>query len=427
MAKPIKRSTVDVTPDWIRSIEYVLPKLKYSTYISHIKEWFENFDKEDQRYAYDFLFYLEYISFNELQYRLSELIKKRIVDTNPGKNFLFIPFAKYGKSCDLMIYLISHTLMFKELEGKKRARCERSSKGQPLIVKKDEIVIFVDDFIGTGKSFLRDWQKEGLHEFMVVNDLYEKGMYYVAAIAMQSAKEYLKYKLPEVTVIGDTRSRIFCPKHSPFILGEGSLKMKEIAIKYGLGIRVYSQKPMFQPLGFSNSEALIAFDHSTPNNTLPIIWGDKNWYPIYPRLDLSRMDQAKALKREAAFYIGIMNRLKLDLYKIDILKPEKKRELKYNNKSDHSIITLLILKDRGFNDLLICQILGITFFELDLIYIKSFDLKFTDGKKELTSTGVEFIRELFKATKSKRIRTKEREAFERKNYIYVPKKFEGIA
>lgn len=37
------------------------------------------------------------------------------------------------------------------------------------------------------------------------------------------------------------------------------------------------------PLGFGNGQLLISFHHNTPNNTLPIIWSDINWVPIFRR------------------------------------------------------------------------------------------------------------------------------------------------
>jgi hypothetical protein len=39
-----------------------------------------------------------------------------------------------------------------------------------------------------------------------------------------------------------------------------------------------------QPLGFADSQLLIAFHHNTPDNTLPIMWSDANgWLPPFRR------------------------------------------------------------------------------------------------------------------------------------------------
>ena len=61
-----------------RNIEYVLPKLKYSCYTANVIRWLENFEESEVDVALDFLFYLEYITFSELQYRLIEQLKKAI-------------------------------------------------------------------------------------------------------------------------------------------------------------------------------------------------------------------------------------------------------------------------------------------------------------------------------------------------------------
>lgn len=46
------------------------------------------------------------------------------------------------------------------------------------------------------------------------------------------------------------------------------------------------------PLGYSNCELLIGFEHNTPNNTLPIFWKsdfveslNKSWFPIFKRFE----------------------------------------------------------------------------------------------------------------------------------------------
>ena len=63
----IKRHICELTEQMVRKIEYVLPKLKYSIYIQQVRAWLENFEANEVDLALDYLFYLEYISFAELQ------------------------------------------------------------------------------------------------------------------------------------------------------------------------------------------------------------------------------------------------------------------------------------------------------------------------------------------------------------------------
>jgi hypothetical protein len=55
---------------------------------------------------------------------------------------------------------------------------------------------------------------------------------------------------------------------------------KATAKKYGDGL--YEE----HPLGFDDCQLLFGLFHNTPNNSLPIFWGEKDfWKPIFKRYD----------------------------------------------------------------------------------------------------------------------------------------------
>jgi len=62
----IKAHSFEYTDQALLSIDYLLPKLKFSVMPSKIVRWLENFKKDDLKYAYDFLQVFEYINFPEL-------------------------------------------------------------------------------------------------------------------------------------------------------------------------------------------------------------------------------------------------------------------------------------------------------------------------------------------------------------------------
>ena len=101
-----KRHDCKLTERMVRQIEYILPKLKYSVYVQQVRLWLENFEENEVDHVLDFLFYLEYISFSELQLRLNEQLAS--LDKHFGKNikYLLVPYAKYPKSNDIVMYLI---------------------------------------------------------------------------------------------------------------------------------------------------------------------------------------------------------------------------------------------------------------------------------------------------------------------------------
>src|SRR5690606_35318656 len=111
-------------------------------------------------------------------------------------------------------------------------------------------------------------------------------------------------------------------KHSPFVaFKKGTLeKIGVFNLKYGKNIPANEKKSNYLPhLGYTDSERLISFFYGTPNNTLPIIYGHHHWTPLYPRNAGVRMEDAKKLKKEIAYSIGICNRLNINIYNKNIL------------------------------------------------------------------------------------------------------------
>lgn len=74
---------------------------------------------------------------------------------------------------------------------------------------------------------------------------------------------------------------------------------------YDLYKRGKSEKEIFEKivwdaLGYEGSEALMAFEYNTPNNSLPIIWAEQNgWCPLFKRYDKIYSSQAvRGIKNE---------------------------------------------------------------------------------------------------------------------------------
>ena len=245
---------------------------------------------------------------------------------------------------------------------------------------------------------------------------------------MNRGKDLLRYKIPELRIFAQDRFNVFGVNNSPFIISQGASKMKALALKYGQKLVIVKRegKDIFYPLGYGKCEALISFDYGPPNNTIPIIWSSDKWHPIFPRLAKDKMKQAKEIKKSVAFYIGVMKMLKLELYE-DRNVTIQGRIYPYNSRIDHSLITVLCLLSKRYNDILICQIIGITIGELDTIYSYGREKRLLDSNNSLTYAGSAFVTDLIKNAAKQSFRSKKRENFEIKNLIFVPKQFKGQA
>lgn len=419
----VKRHNCKLTDGLIRQVEHVLPRLKYSVYIQQVRSWLENFEEDEVASALDFLFYLEYIPFSELQARLNQQLNLLDKKFRNEPKYLLVPYAEYPKSNDIVAYLISKCPVYKELLKEKRIDIAVDLNNYQFT--ENTVLVFIDDFIGTGKSFHKWYRKNNLASIFGKHPYLYEEQAILSAVIMEDGCLFMQHRYPEIKVLADLRTKIFDRMNSPFNLSSNRVSLRSIYLKYGQNIITGFQRPnksLHSPLGFDKSEALVAFDYGTPNNTLSIIWGDHKWKPIFPRSAKSRMNKASEIKNEAAFYLGLMHKLEIN-FDNDIAI--NNTNMKLSARDDHAILVYLVLKSRFYSCLQICQVLGITIFELDQIIIKASNKLLVTRKGELTRKGIKFIAELKKRKNIYSFR--ERDTLDIKSTdVFVPKSFRNM-
>jgi len=405
----------------------LLPRLKHAVSPVHLIEWLENFDVDELDSAIDLLSVFEYIPFKEFMLRLNDLLNE-VFKTIPNINdkIIIFPYGKVGKSGTLVTYPLKNTTAFKRREKVITLTHDYEKIKNP---KSFRHIIFLDDFIGSGKTFVKEFSKDKsvrkwIHDNRIAN------IYILSTIIMTEGRDYILGKFPHhnIKIHSEERNKIFDKTLSPLsIIGDPD-KIKLITKKHGDSIPVFNFPPYSASMGFDSSESLVSYFHCTPNNTLPIIWGKtKDWKPLFPREAHLRMDQARQFKKEIAFYIGICNKLGVDLYTGSSIISKKKdkyvREPKHNNKLDHSVVALLYLLKSGYDNLIICHLLGITRKELRVIYNEAKKLKFVNRRYDLTISGISFLDELKKRTKPENFRKETNDSLRVKNELYMPIQF----
>jgi hypothetical protein len=421
-----KRHSFKLTEQIIRQIEYVLPRLKYSVYIQQVIAWLENFEEDEVTLALDYLFYLEYIPFSELQARLnSQLVT---LDKWFGKKFsyLLLPFAEYPKSNDIVLYLLAKCPAYTDLKREGRISIERDIKN--VKVETDTMLVFVDDFIGSGKSFEKWYRKSNITSLVGSTTKILEDQAILSAIIMEGGNQFITHKFPEIKVFADFRHKIFCKTNSPFNLLGNRAEMQRLCLKYGLQIITGFRWPhtkLYTPLGFDKSEALVAFDYNTPNNTLSIIWGDNKWTPIFPRQAKSRMKKSSQIKNEAAFYLGLMHRMGIN-FESDVEMIVGEQHIRLSARDDHSILVYLVLLNKHYSSIQICQVLGITTSELSKIISKAGKKKLVNKQGVFTRRGIDFLARLKSVANVFTFREND-DLKVRDEKIFVPKSFRNMS
>ncbi|WP_417368360.1 phosphoribosyltransferase [Flavobacterium beibuense] len=412
--------TLDLSKELIKKIDEVLPRLKYSVLLSKVVDWLENFEEEEVNKVLDFLRVFEYVSFNEFIYRIDDLLEKIFELVKSDEKIIIYPYGKLGKSGTLVTYPLRNTNVYERNED----RIELTHDLEKIDFSKNyKHVIFLDDFIGSGKTFVEEFSKPFIQEWLKRNNI--KNIYILASIIMVDGKKYILENYSQIEIFAEERHKIFNTEHSPLSIFNTVNELENICHKYKKVFKKFSK-----PFGYDNSQSLISFFHGTPNNTLPLIWGQTSeWKAIFPRYANIRMDEAKEFKKSIAFYIGICNRLGIDIFNDEIIFDEKKgkyvRIIKHNSKNDHSIIALVFLKNKNYDDLIICHLLGLTISELNLIYHNAIQLNFIDKQKNLTDSGRIFLERLNQKTKKENFRKESKENLSRVNILYLPPMFNG--
>ena len=137
-----------------------------------------------------------------------------------------------------------------------------------------ENIVFIDDFSGTGKSFIKELEKN--EEFY-----YNKNIYFITICIMEEAIQKIINYSQEKNIKTHPIYSYMQKKTFEQELFEDNIEAKEnlFRLTHDLGIPKKES-----PLGFGESESLVAFYNNTPNNTLPIIRYDTEKYTsLFPR------------------------------------------------------------------------------------------------------------------------------------------------
>jgi hypothetical protein len=157
-----------------------------------------------------------------------------------------------------------------------------------------EDLIIVDDFLATGESTIRFWDSNEFAELRKERpDLNSHLMVLVAldeGVSNVRQNTEMDVICPEIL---DEEYQAFSDSSSIFP-EEGLRKTaKNICENYGASLEGSARA-----LGFGGSELLVGFFHNVPDNTLPVIWSEKNdWYPL-----LRRKKKILSLRRRSASY-----------------------------------------------------------------------------------------------------------------------------
>lgn len=239
--------------------------------------WLDNFRPEEYDMAISVLEHIDFYRESDFYSLLWQAVESLHLNYAHSRLY-FIPIGKAGKSGDIIIYQIKKILSSHYI---KATCCYSCLDLQDKELQDNDYVIFVDDFIGTGGSFMDYIDKNPVAQSL----LGHTNVILLCGIMMDLGKRNLEKHFSQTNLkiaTGDIKYRAFETGH--YVFG-GYIRTKRIReFCYAYGEKLYKNNA----LGYKNSQSLVIIEHSSPNNSLPIIWSDneingRKWNPLVPR------------------------------------------------------------------------------------------------------------------------------------------------
>ncbi|MDB4905089.1 MAG: hypothetical protein JWQ63_4370 [Mucilaginibacter sp.] len=402
-------------------IETIIVRLQNSITTIRIVNWLNNFQQNEWDTALTVLDALMYYTNYQIIAEYEGGVKS-IISQLPLDQKIFIHgYGDLGKSGSTMLYFFKQTPTYKS-NPQKFVILEHVHKLQTQGLRDGGVLILLDDIIGSGKTLKTYFQHNIKHQLL--KEKYSINVFVLCVAYMNESFTLLSSSIENITIIGSGYNKAFCSTGSVFGYRPKMLPIREFCFRYGMPLFwLYDREQkndIPHPLGFNNSQALIIFSHSVPNNTLPIFWSNKNgWFPLYPRSGQGKISTAKDFKNENYYWLNLA-------YKMKILNKSNGNTFQYNARMDFGLMAVLRLKRQGSNTSKIFQTLGISVNELEEILSEGKKKNFFDVEDNITEKGNNAYDAISKNIKINNLQIQRKTVIFNEPKMYIPKHFKGM-
>ena len=382
--------------------------------------WLFNFDDEDVELAVQLLEHVVFLRDDDVKGRLYEQVMKLPKDRTKH----IVPLGKPGKSGAAISYWIHGLMKRNDLQSMNfhsSVEAFISYRNSVAWETLNDVVVYVDDFIGSGGSVVEalSLDKKRVRP-EVLSDACSGRLYVVAAIVMDNGYSKITKDISGAVILGDSHCKGFDPHKKVFGSYFKTKAVREMCYKYG------EQLYKGCPLGYENTQSLVLMQHSSPNNTVPVIWSDKqyqgrNWIPLVPRNNLLKIKRAYTDRTSVNRWLSCLN-------KIFVGRSESVDFGLLFTKSNFNLVFILICLIRRKSEAFIYNAMGISFVEMERLWQEGIDKGIWDSKHYPTSLALNEYKDAMKRYKI--LRDEGRQEFslilDEKDNIYIPETFRGV-
>ena len=382
--------------------------------------WLFNFDDEDVELAVQLLEHVIFLRDDDVKGRLYDQIVKLPRDRKKH----IVPLGKPGKSGAAISYWIHGLMKRNDLQSMNFHSSVEAFISYRNSVKWEtlkDIVVYVDDFIGSGGSVVKALSLvKNIVRPEVLTDASSGRLYVVAAIVMDNGYSKITKDISGALILGDSHCKGFDPHKKVFGSYFKTKAVREMCYKYG------EQLYKGCPLGYENTQSLVLMQHSSPNNTVPVLWSDnqyqgRNWNPLVPRNNLLKIKRAYTDRNSVYRWLSCLK-------KIFVGGSEYVDFSLLFTKSNFNLVFILICLIRRKSEAFIYNAMGISYVEMERLWEEGMDLGIWDNNYSPTPLALNEYKDAMKRYKI--LRDEGRHEFNRgldeKDNIYIPETFRGV-
>ncbi len=161
---------------------------------------------------------------------------------------------------------------------------------EELLTRGPRPVVFVDDFVGTGRQFVATWNRRvfvggnvTLSFGNVASTVRGANFYYCPLICSQAGYQVIRREVPQVTIVpAHLLSERYSALHPHSVLWPDALRPGAISFVRNASLRAGIPESKWR--GFGENGLALAFSHCVPDATMPIFyWEQDGWNPLIQR------------------------------------------------------------------------------------------------------------------------------------------------
>lgn len=396
-----------------------------------ILKWLGNFKKNELKYAIDILSNLTVYTTNEIEEILNDSFNSLFEKLEKDDRIIVHPIGDFGKSGSLITYFFQKTAFYKNRNNQSKIKLLPTLNNFETQTGLKYTLVLLDDFIGSGKT-LKTFYDESIKD---VRHNFDK-LYFVGIAGMSLGIKTITPLFDNIKIPPSNLFRKIFSSDGSFFGYRKHYRHREFCYEYGKILTSPTNKKTEHikynnALGFENSQALVSFAYGSPNNTLPIIWANKNgWIPLIPRFSIDKISVAKMFRKNISHELAILKefgstKIQDNFFSYKIKKGKK--TFTSVNKIDFSIYSIIKLTRAGFVPVSICQKLGILYKDYEEIIEQGKKRGIFETDNQLTLFGLELYSDAKKCIESSK-KSFEYESVDHypiKQLNYLPEKFNG--